>query len=452
MTLSPVAPAPAALRLEALTNLHSAGWLVLVCRGGAAVALDLARLGKPLLVVEADPEQVEELHRQVAENPASALTVCCELLGSETGETCWYRYNDARQNGTTGLDALQGRYPNLRLQSLELRPLRRLDALLAAWEERGRSSGDDLLKGPGALVAYGVEALPLLQGGSSWLERFSQLVVPPPRLEAEGDLEAWPVLLRHHCLQPSADNPQPQGGEAWILLEQDRERLLEEQLQQALDQISTVAAERNALKAERDGLNTKQQELTAQRDGLTKERDALEAERDGLNTKQQELTAQRDGLTKERDALKAERDGLSTKQQELTAQRDGLTKERDALKAERDGLSTKQQELTAQRDGLTKERDALKAERDGLNTKQQELTTQRDGLSKERDALKAERDGLNTKQQELTAQRDGLSKERDALKAERDGLITKQQELTAQRDGLSKERDALKAERDGLNT
>ena len=104
MTISPIAPASLNQQLETLTNLHSTGWLVLVCRGGAAVALELAQLGKPMLVVEADPEQVEELHQQLEEQTSSTPTVYCELLGPEIGETRWYCYNDARQNGTTGLD------------------------------------------------------------------------------------------------------------------------------------------------------------------------------------------------------------------------------------------------------------------------------------------------------------------------------------------------------------
>ena len=270
--------------MEVLNNLRSADWLVLVCRGGAAVALALARMGKPLLVVEADPDQVEELQRLLAEEADSAPTVFCELLGSESGETCWYRYNDPRQNGTTGLEALQAHFPNLRLQSLEPRSLRRLDAVLTAWQEFVHKAGDGPLGGAGALVAMGVEALPLLQGGGSWLERFSQLLVPPPLLTAEGDIDAWPALLRGHCLQPAASNPLPKGGEALILLEQDRARLLEQRLQQAFARISNIEAERDGLLAARDDLAAKQQELTAQRDGLTIEREALITERDGLHS------------------------------------------------------------------------------------------------------------------------------------------------------------------------
>jgi len=279
--------------------------------------------------VEADPEQVGELQRQLAEEPSNALTLRCELLGPEVGETCWYRFNDARQNGTTELETLQAHFPNLRLQSQEPRRMLPLDAVLVAWEGRGRNSGDGPLDSSGALVAFGVETLPLLQGGGSWLDRFSQLVVPPPLLEAEGDLEAWQALLRRHCLKPSADNPQPKGGDAWILLEQDRERLLEKRLQQALHRISTVELEREGLTKERDGLTTKQQELTAQRDGLANERDELRAERD---------------------CLQAESDSLAIQLQELNTKNEGLQQERDRLQAERETLSAQHHELSVAQD------------------------------------------------------------------------------------------------------
>jgi FtsZ-binding cell division protein ZapB len=143
--------------------------------------------------------------------------------------------------------------------------------VLGDWEKSIHSAADSLLEGLGALVVFGIEALPVLQGGDSWLERFSKLLVPPPLLEANGDLEAWPDLLRRHYIKPSSDNQQ----DALVLLEQDRERLLEERLQQAINRINTLEAEHDALKTERDGLVTKQQELSTQRDTLSKERDAL---------------------------------------------------------------------------------------------------------------------------------------------------------------------------------
>jgi len=330
-----------------------------VCRGGAAVALELARLGKPLLVVEENSEQLEELQRQLGEEDKSAITMYCELLGSEVGETCWHRYNDSRLNGTTELEILQADFPNLRLQSLEQRRIRRLDAVLEDWKEHGQSTANGHLEGAGALVAFGVAALPLLQGCGRGLERFSKLLIPPPLLETDGDLETWPALLRRHCLQPSSDIPLAKQQVGWILLQQDRQQLLEEQLQQALNRISTV-------EAERDDLATNHQALAAQHDSLVKELDALKAECDGLSSNQQALTAHRDSLVKELDALKAERDDLATNQQAVTAQRDGLANELDALKAERDDLAINQQALAAQHDSLANELDTIKTERDAL--------------------------------------------------------------------------------------
>jgi FtsZ-binding cell division protein ZapB len=245
--------------------------------------------------------------------------VYCELLGAEDGEISWHRYNDSRQNGTTGLKALQAHFPNLRLLSHESRRLRRLDSVLGDWEKSLHSAADSLPKGLGALVVFGVEALPVLQGGDSWLERFSQLLVPPPLLEANGDLEAWPDLLRRHYIKPSSDNQQ----NALVLLEQDRERLLEERLQQAINRINTLEAEHDAIKTERDGLVTKQQELSTQRDTLSKERDALKTERDGLVTKQQELSTQRDTLSKERDSIQQKievlKETIGTSNQQLAS-------------------------------------------------------------------------------------------------------------------------------------
>jgi len=403
LTLRPIAPVSFALHKEVLTNLNSAAWMVLVCKGGSNIALELARLDKPLLVVEADPDQAEELHRQLAEQTISGLTVYCELLGAEVGTTCWHYYNDSRQNGTTGLEALQSHYPNLRLKSQETRRLQRLDEILTTWEKLGKSTGNGPLEGAGAFLAYGVEALPLLQGGGSWLERFSQLVVPAPVMETGCEIEAWSALLKGNSLRHSAHVSQSDWGSNWILLKQDRERLLEERLQLLVDQISAV-------EAVRDDLARNQQALTTQRDGLSQQnhvllaqRDALQAERDELSNKQLELTTQRDGLSQQndvllaqRDALQAERDEFSNKHLELTTQRDGLSQQnhvllaqRDALQAERDELSNKHLEFTAERDSLTKEFEILISQRDGFATNKQELTIENHDLLEERNSLKS---------------------------------------------------------------
>jgi len=162
LTLKSFAPTSFDLNQEVLTNLNKSPWLVLVSKGGASIAQELARLDKPLLVIEADPEQVEELHRQLAEQMISAPTVYCDLLGPEVCETSWYYYNDSRHNGCAGLEALQPDYPNLRLQSHKPRLQRRLDEVLTTWEKPGSSTGNGLLEGAGALLAYGVKPLPLL--------------------------------------------------------------------------------------------------------------------------------------------------------------------------------------------------------------------------------------------------------------------------------------------------
>ena len=375
MTLPPIAPATFALYQEVLTNLNSSAWLVLVCKGGTNIALELARLDKPLLVVEADPEEAEELHRQLAEQTISGLTVYCELLGPEVATTCWHYYNDSRQNGTTGLEALQSHYPNLRLQSQGTRRLQRLDKILTTWEKLVKNTGNGPLEGAGTLLTYGVEALPLLQGGGNWLERFSQLVVPAPDMETGGEIEMWSGLLTDNCLQPSPYIPQSDGGSNWILLKQDRERLLEKHLQLLADRISAVEAARNdltrnqqTLTEERNGLSKQNNVLVVERDGLKADRIAIQAERDELSNKHLELTTQRDGLSKQndillaqRDALQAERDELSNKHLALTVERDSFTKELEVLISQRDGFATNKQELTIENHDLLEERNSLKS-------------------------------------------------------------------------------------------
>jgi uncharacterized coiled-coil DUF342 family protein len=445
LTLPPIAPATFALHQEVLTNLNSSAWLVLVCKGGTNIALELARLDKRLLVVEADPEQAEELHRQLAEQTISGLTVYCELLGPEVGTTCWHYYNDSRQNGTTGLEALQSHYPNLRLQSQGTRRLQRLDKILTTWEKLVKNTGNGPLEGAGTLLTYGVEALPLLQGGGNWLERFSQLVVPAPDMETGGEIEMWSGLLTDNCLQPSPHIPQSDGGSNWILLKQDRERLLEKHLQLLVDRISAVEAARN-------DLSRNQQTLTEERNGLSKQNNVLVVERDGLKADRIAIQAERDELSNKHLALTTQRDGLSQ-------QNDILLAQRDALQAERDDLSNKHLDLTTQRDGLSQQndillaqRDALQAERDDLSNKHLDLTTQRDGLSQQndillaqRDALQAERDELSNKHLALTVERDSFTKELEVLISQRDGFATNKQELTIENHDLLEERNSLQS-------
>ncbi|MCX5969540.1 MAG: hypothetical protein NTV57_18290 [Cyanobacteria bacterium] len=219
------------------------------------------RTGVPVLVIEPQLEQANSLREQLNGEGIKTVTVCPELLAATAGDVCWYRYNDARRNGTTPLEVLQPLLPNLRLEGLERRRQRTLAEVLDAWSDSLPQPPNEggLLWLPAELVQT------VLAGCGPWLQRLQVLQVAGEPEDPAGLAERLEAL----CFRLDSEASDPQ---LW-----------------RLDALRVLQAERDRLVTERDG-------WIAEREGWITERDGLIAERDGLLSSQRQISTELDQI------------------------------------------------------------------------------------------------------------------------------------------------------------
>jgi len=139
----------AQLSTDLLAHAREASWVVLI----DVVDLDLieAVIGCPgdALVVLSDDSKIDfvEAHWPLA--PPERLQITRLLLGSESCDVPWFHFNDPRHDGVYPLEDLQDRFPNLRLESTEIRKQLTLAQLLQRWEP-AEFGGGMLLIGAGS--------------------------------------------------------------------------------------------------------------------------------------------------------------------------------------------------------------------------------------------------------------------------------------------------------------
>ena len=342
-----------------------AGWVVLVGPLPAgeeqAWIQAVAEEGRQVLVIlpGLDAEQGQALRQQLPEQVLVGVTFCCELLGAEPGEVCWYRYNDRRHNGTTSPELLQTNWPNLRLESLELRPQRTLAEVLDQW----MADEAQPLEAEGSLWLPAASASDVLAGAGSWLSSLSAIAVAGS-MDASHPLAA---RLEPACFRAEDVGPQLQlwRRDPLLVLHAEREEL-RIQMQTLEGEKSTLQAECEGVIAEREGLRIQMQALNSERASLQAERNALQEQRDALQT-------ERDGLQVERDDLSSRLLTLTSEFQELASQRQELSGQLETLSTQRDGLQQERDRLNAERSELQSERDNLQEEKNHLATEKQQL-------------------------------------------------------------------------------
>jgi hypothetical protein len=188
--------------------------------GGHGLVGSLPRAGR-LLVVEAEPERARELRHELGERPEAQ--VCEEVLAAETGAVVrWYRFNDERLSGPSGLNPWQQRFPNLRQTDEAQRYGRSLGEVLDnfATHEGGVASA------PLHLTLRQGDPLAALMGLGPWMSQLEtvKLLLPWP----EGTMqmvETW--LKERHFYQ----NPQsaatwerdPISERDWLLKKKENE-------------------------------------------------------------------------------------------------------------------------------------------------------------------------------------------------------------------------------------
>ena len=357
-----VATGPSLQLLEQLQQ-HGAraGWLVLVGPLPAGEELAwiqaAAQAGVPVLAMVPGYEQGEELKQELQEQGAGAVTLCSELLAAESGEVCWYRYNDARHNGTTPPELLQAVWPNLRLESLELRPTRRLDGVLSVWLEQANADA----KAPGLLWLPATEASAVLSGAGAFLVRLEAIWLEgsahPDGLDAE-----MLALLEASCHRLTIDGAQHQ---MWQL---DRQRLLERQVvlltqeREVLQgQLIAQSAQTAEQSQQREVLQGRVEELQGQLNAQGAQTAEQSQQREVLQGRVQELEVQLSAQNAQTVEQSQQREVLQGRVQELEGQHAALGVERDQLLEARDALQNQAQEQQERFDRINIELDEILA-------------------------------------------------------------------------------------------
>ena len=312
-----------------------AGWMVLVGPlppGEELVWIQaVAAADRPVLVVlpGMEPQEGEELRQQLQEHGVEGVTICSELLGAEPAEVCWYRYNDNRQNGSTPPELLQALWPNLKLESLELRPTRRLDGVLSAWLEQ---AGPDA-QAPGLLWSPATEASAVLGGAGAFLERLEAIWLKgsahPDGLDAE-----VLALLEDSCHRLIGESS---GHQMWQL---DRQRLLERQVVLLTQQREELQGQLNAQSAQtaeqsqqREVLQARVEELQGQLNAQSAQTAEQSQQREVLQARVEELQGQHAVLGVERDQLLQAREDLQNQVREQQERLDQINIELDEILA-----------------------------------------------------------------------------------------------------------------------
>jgi ribosomal protein S8 len=323
-------------------ELSQAAWIVLVGTADRFMLECLRGLSAPVLVVEPDHGLLQERAEASAAFGLQGIVLQEQVVGANSKEVCWYRYNDARLNGLEPLAALKPRYPNLSLESIEVRQQISLAQLLQAWEP--------------ALVDGGVLVLPE-QAGLDWLDGAVSCLQRLRALCWERGA-SWSTPSQQHLEAVLADS--------WLVSQ------MEDMTPQPLLQVwrrdpvlhfqATVLVERDHLLKEVKLLEYDKSALVAERDGVMAEREALSSQLAVLEGEKIALVAERDGVMAEREALSSQLAVLEGEKIALVAERDGVMAEREALSSQLAVLEGEKITLVAERDGVMAERESLSSQ------------------------------------------------------------------------------------------
>jgi len=442
--------------------------------------------GAPLLLVPNDLERAESLAGQFEGRGGGLLSFSRDLLGSEDGEVCWYRYSDPRFDGLAAPEALLPLAPNLRLRDLELRPVVRLDSLIHSWANRDPALAALVAAGGGRVWLQSKQPLPIVAGVSRVVEVIGAFcwtplgtpVDPPDGPAAAQRLAEWLEASGFHPAERRPVNTQCAAPSlVWLQDPLRRAAARQQQLE------AEVAALRQQVAEGQQEAESLRQQMGVLQEGWEAQRQALQAEA-ALERAAQEAEAAR--LTAEGNALRQE---VETLRRHLAVLQQGLETQRQALKAEaaaeraareaeivrlaqegvvqRQALDSLQQELgaaTALRPSLEaeiarlgQENGALREEAEGLRGGVEALRGEGEALREEREALREEVAALRGEVAALRAEGEALQAEGEvlreaaaALQQDRDTLQQDNGNLQRERDALRQERDALRQEKDTL--
>ena len=207
---------PQALQSEMIS---SAAWLVCLGAPDPDLLDRLAGGTQPVLLVVTTEAQAQELlDAWGRQRWPERWELQVQLVGAESGECTWFRYNDPRCDGVVPLEPLRLQYPNLQLEGMELRPQTSLNALLEAWEPAAADGGvvwlgsapDDLLASLSREVALRLQGV-VGQGGAANPDLQARLRMASLVPGSGEPVSVWrrdPVLHLEHTLLVERDGLQ----------------------------------------------------------------------------------------------------------------------------------------------------------------------------------------------------------------------------------------------------
>ena len=284
-----------------------------------------------ILVVEADLERAQRLRQQLGGDPQVVL--CVEVLAARSEEPVpWFQFNDGRLNGPLSLEAWRDRYPNLRQLGEEQRRGRRLEDVLEAWAAKlGLAKLPSL-----TLQLRQGDPLKALEGLGNWTQALQrvELALPGGMTQSAGPLQAWLVERGFRA----GEGPEHAWERDPLATHQLRIREQEQQIAERDEQLATQAVRlllaqtrQQELTAERDQLLAGQQELRSQRDTFLSEREVLQARVEELQGQLNAQSAQTAEQSQQREVLQARVEELQGQHAALGVERDQLLEARDAL-------------------------------------------------------------------------------------------------------------------------
>ena len=296
--------------LELLQEMaRSAAWLVLVAPLPVAQKTALfeaaAASGRPVLLIDPQLEAEADLATQLALEAPHTLVACSELLAAEAGEQRWYVYNDRRRNGTVPPDGLVPQWPNLRLEGTELRPARRLDAVLGPWLEQAVTDGSQ----PGLLWLSAMQAPQVLAGAGVFLERLATIWLEGAAGNDGLDAELID-RLEASCHRLERDGPNHQ---LWRL---DRQRLFAREMLLVTQQRDSLQEKVAELEGQLGAQMAQTAEQSQQREVLQVRVEELEAQLAALVVQATEHTLQPEELQEKVADLEGQLVAQATKQRQ----------------------------------------------------------------------------------------------------------------------------------------
>lgn len=162
---------------------------------------------QPTLVIDAQADHLELLRMQKRQCVHyTNLTWKQAVLSSKSNEGInWFRFNDARLDGTVTLEQWRNIYPNLQLIGQETHSAQTLADLLSDWP-----IVHDNQQNINLIISQG-NPVQILEGAGTWITRFQRIRLASPRAADlwEECCDAW--------LQQQGFRPDPNIPLCWIL-------------------------------------------------------------------------------------------------------------------------------------------------------------------------------------------------------------------------------------------